>query len=404
MYDTAVIGAGLAGLTTAALLARRGQRVLVLEKSEQLGGRGRTSARDGFHFNLGPRALYCRGEARRILDDLGVKYTGSKPPLGGTATTAVGDHPFPVSPLSWLTTDLFSASERASLARQLIRVGTASPRDWSGKSVTEYLDPIHSARVRQTLQSLFRLTSYANDPDRFDAGAALHQLKLAAHNVLYIDGGWQVLVDGLAEVARSHGAEIRTGERVCSLENIDARDVVIAGSPAVAASLSNSAELERFAASAVPAHAACLDIALSELPNPRTFALGLDCATYVSAHSATARLAPQGGAVIHALAYLREGQSRDPRAELEDQLDRIQPGWRSVTLHQRYLPKMVVTHALPTARDGGLRGRFGPAVPDVPGVFVAGDWVGPRGLLADAALASAEQVAEHLLVRAQEAA
>ncbi|HEX7459355.1 MAG TPA: hypothetical protein VF279_01915, partial [Acidimicrobiales bacterium] len=40
------------------------------------------------------------------------------------------------------------------------------------------------------------------------------------------------------------------------------------------------------------------------------------------------------------------------------------------------------------AGNGGLRGR--PAVGDTgtPGIHLAGDWVGPDGLLADAALAS----------------
>ena len=49
---------------------------------------------------------------------------------------------------------------------------------------------------------------------------------------------------------------------------------------------------------------------------------------------------------------------------------------------------MVVTGAIPTAANGGLAGRPGAEVPGLPGAFVAGDWVGPVGMLADAALAS----------------
>jgi hypothetical protein len=49
-----------------------------------------------------------------------------------------------------------------------------------------------------------------------------------------------------------------------------------------------------------------------------------------------------------------------------------------------------------TASGGGLAGRPGPRVPDAPGVFVVGDWVGGDGMLLDASLASAEGAAAEL--------
>ena len=54
-----------------------------------------------------------------------------------------------------------------------------------------------------------------------------------------------------------------------------------------------------------------------------------------------------------------------------------------------FLRRMTVTSVLPTAIRGGLAGRPGPVVAEHPGVFLAGDWVGPVGMLADASLASA---------------
>jgi len=53
-----------------------------------------------------------------------------------------------------------------------------------------------------------------------------------------------------------------------------------------------------------------------------------------------------------------------------------------------------VYNAIPLASLGGLAGRPGPKVCDVPGLFVAGDWVGPEGVLVDATLASAKLAAE----------
>lgn len=49
-----VIGAGIAGLATAALLAQEGHDVTVLEQNSRVGGRAGLVARDGFRFDTGP--------------------------------------------------------------------------------------------------------------------------------------------------------------------------------------------------------------------------------------------------------------------------------------------------------------------------------------------------------------
>lgn len=49
-----VIGAGFGGLSVAALLAKDGHQVTVLEKNPTAGGRGRVWVKDGFTFDLGP--------------------------------------------------------------------------------------------------------------------------------------------------------------------------------------------------------------------------------------------------------------------------------------------------------------------------------------------------------------
>ncbi|MDO4252320.1 MAG: phytoene desaturase family protein [Rothia sp. (in: high G+C Gram-positive bacteria)] len=54
MTKTLVIGAGIAGLATAALLAHEGHDVHVLERNDQVGGRAGLFERDGFRFDTGP--------------------------------------------------------------------------------------------------------------------------------------------------------------------------------------------------------------------------------------------------------------------------------------------------------------------------------------------------------------
>ena len=150
-----------------------------------------------------------------------------------------------------------------------------------------------------------------------------------------------------------------------------------------------------------PSRAACLDVALERYPNPAVIAtFGVDRPWYFSVHSVSAALAPHDGAVVHAAKYLDPEVDTDPRddeQELEGLMDMLQPGWRAYVKVRRYLPRMTVTHAIPTARGGGFRSR--PPVDAIPidGLHLAGDWVGMDGTLANAAVASAARAADRIL-------
>jgi protoporphyrinogen oxidase len=62
-----VLGGGPAGLTAGYLLAKRGERVVVLESTDQVGGIARTEVRDGYRFDLGGHRFFTKV---REVDDL----------------------------------------------------------------------------------------------------------------------------------------------------------------------------------------------------------------------------------------------------------------------------------------------------------------------------------------------
>jgi phytoene dehydrogenase-like protein len=412
--DAIVVGGGLGGLAAGACLARAGCSVVLLERSSTLGGRAITHERNGFRLNLGPHALYRRGAGAALLRELGVRWSAGVPSAaGGYAIDRGRLHALPGGFVSLLTTSLFGAAAKLETARLLASIDRLDARALDGTTVRRFLDDrIRHPDVRRLVAALFRLATYANDPERQSAGSAVEQLQLAlAGNVDYVDGGWQTLVDGLRPVATAAGVDIRTGSGVEAVDTatspvtvrlrdgtvLRARTVILAAGPETAAALLGG-DVARRASEAIPVRAACLDVGLARLPVPRArFALGIDRPLYFSLHSAVAKLAPPEAAVIHAAKYLATDGPPDPKAderELEALLDLVQPGWREVTVERRFLPAMVVSNALPLAAAGGYAGRPAPALPGVEDVYLVGDWVGPEGHLVDATLASARRAAE----------
>jgi len=422
--DVAIVGGGLAGLAAAALLARGGRSVTLFERSPALGGRAATHNQGPFKFNQGPHALYRGGPAESVLQELGVQYRGAVPAVSGSYALDRGRrHALPGGFFSLVTTGLLNLPAKFEVARLLGTIGRIDPEPLQRVTVQDWLESrIRHAEVRRLVGALVRVSSYTNCPERMSAGAALLQIQAALTKLVkYLDGGWQVLVDGLQRVALAAGAQIAAGSRVTAVEHDgrvrgvhladgtrhEAGAVIIAASPAVTRDLVGGAvpRLASWAAEAVPVKAACLDIGLSRLPQPRArFALGIDRPYYFSVHSAIAQLGPAGTAMIHVAKYLNPSETQDAKEderELEGVLDLMQPGWRKVLVERRFLPGMVVANAVVTAATGGTRGRPGSAVPEIENLFLAGDWVGPDGMLADASLASAKQAASLLLARSK---
>jgi phytoene dehydrogenase-like protein len=289
-----------------------------------------------------------------------------------------------------------------------------------GMSVQEWLErAIQRPRVRQLMAAQAHTFVYSSALDLVSAEVFIIKTQLALkHPVVYIDGGWQTLVQGLRRAAEQAGANIVSGARVEAVEHRDDRiqgvrlhdgssvrasAVIIATAPKDAVKLVDDGEyapLRQIVNGLIPAQVACLDVALSHLPNSRhTIVQDMERPRFMSTQSLYSRVAPEGGALIYTFKQLDPRQISDPHEDerdLENLLDTAQPGWRDVLVKRQYLPRIDAVGMLPTASSGGYAGRPGPHVPGIANLYLGGDWIGGE-FLSDASFGSARQIANLLL-------
>ncbi len=406
--DVVVIGGGLAGLTAARLVQAAGATTVVVEP-HVVGGRGRTDERNGFRFNRGPHALYLGGAARRVFDQLGVPVAGGAP--GSDACGLRGDTIglLPAGASSLARTPLLSVRGKVAFGRLLARLPKQRPEALAGTTFAEWLAG-HDLPddARELVEAVARISTYANAPNVVSADMIVGQIQSAvAHGVRYVHGGWQWIADGLATGLQVEGltatAVHRDGADVVVETAEGTRVIAAAAVLAVGTPAATAAVLGRSAFDVGPVvEAACLDLG-TDVPSTPSVLLGIDRPLYLSNHCPPARLAPPGRFVVHVARYLAPGDDAAPadqRAELTAHAVRAGVTADHI-VEERYLHRMTVVAALPTADRGGLPGR--PRVTDsgVPGVFLAGDWVGPEGHLLDASVASAESAVSAALTAAR---
>lgn len=399
-----VVGGGLGGLACAAELAGRGYAVTLLERGAELGGRARTTREGGFRLNYGPHALYRGGPAEALLRALGISPSGRAPANGGLALKGERAHELPGTLGALLRSDLFGARAKWSTVLGLAKASLSDPGPWEERPLSQWAaQAVSDPAARELVLALARVASYTEAPEELSAGLALRQLaRVLRHGVIYLDGGWEELTRAMAERARARGAILRTGARVDRVgapdgdgrrvvhvggERLIADELVLAVGPDACHALVPDERMFAAAARACrPVHAACLDVALRARPRGAGFALGLDRALYVSVHSDTAALAPEGGAMVHAAAYLGPDDAAPERGKLEAVLECVLPGYKEQVVHARYLPKMTVSHRLYEAAPRASYQAEGAAL------YAVGDWVGGPHILLDAVCDTARAV------------
>jgi 2-polyprenyl-6-methoxyphenol hydroxylase-like FAD-dependent oxidoreductase len=366
-WDVIVVGGGLAGLAAGATTASAGALTLVLE-AHQPGGRARTIERDGFVFNMGAHALYRGGAGMAVLRSLGIDPQGAAPPLARYRALIDGQqHVLPTGPASMLRTTAVGGRSKVQLARLLARLPHLKTANLAGMSVSDWLvDQGLRPDAERLARALVRLSTYASDLREMDAGAAMGQVQMAAkQGVMYLDGGWAQLLQGLSRLVEvGAGVAVRrmepAGQKVevvvdgSEPQTLVARAVIVAaGGPDATRALFPAdpgwSELGS------PVTAACLDVGVTHPPDPG-YLLGIDEPLYATTQSPPARHAPAGQAVVSVLRYGARKAAAD-RPQMEAHLR--EAGVREGDIRaSRFLANMVVAGTAPRPSTGGMQGRL----------------------------------------------
>lgn len=244
-----VVGGGIAGLATAALLASRGHSVDLLEKNDDLGGRVGSVERDGFRFDTGAswylmpevfehffELLGTTAEAELDLVELDPSYRvffeghpdpvdvrpdvahnralfESLEPGGGErfdAYLASAAETYDVALNRFLYTNFDSASAflHPDVVRRTPTLGRLLTRSLESHVAARFTDP----RIRQILG--YPAVFLASSPDRAPSMYHLMSHLDLGDRVLYPQGGFTTLIAAIADVARRHGARLHTGAEV----------------------------------------------------------------------------------------------------------------------------------------------------------------------------------------------
>lgn len=240
-WDVIVVGAGIGGLTAAALLARRGRAVLVVDRHYAAGGNATVFRRPGYEFDVGVHYLgQCGpgGLLPRTLAAAGAEVEFAPMDPDGFDTLVFPDFELRVpAGLDRYRDRLVEQfpSERRGIDRYirllgevdlLLRAGpnprrllSALPGSlrairWSNATLAAFLDTCtRDARLRAVLAA--ESGDYAQPPSR--ASLPLHAALMAHYlqqGAFYPRGGGQVMSDRLAESIEASGGKLLLSTRV----------------------------------------------------------------------------------------------------------------------------------------------------------------------------------------------
>jgi protoporphyrinogen oxidase len=218
-----ILGGGLAGLSAAIRLSGSSE-VTLLERDRELGGCLSSYRLDGGWVERFYHHCFA-GDARllALLGELGL--SGRLEWLRGTTGSFAGGKIYPLStPLEILRYPYLSIPEKARLALFTLQAKREKVEDLDGITARDFIvERLGEGIYRQFFRPLLR-SKFGDRELEVSAGWLISRVAIRSNRGLegerlgYLDGGFHLLVDRLAEFAGKQGCRIETGTPATRLE------------------------------------------------------------------------------------------------------------------------------------------------------------------------------------------
>lgn len=252
-----IVGAGIAGLCAARVLARDGWMCLVLEASDGVGGRARTDTHEGFLLDRGFAVfLTAYPEARAVLSYSALQlkdfYPGALVRLGGAFHRVADPWKKPIDAAAAFLSPVATMADKIKLGILRQRLVYGGPESsWTGPERTTAAmladAGFSTAAVDRFFRPFFGGVFFDRSLETSSRMFAFTFRMFNSGRVTLPAAGMGAIAEQLAAGVREAGGEIRLGTRVESLEpggvvieggtKIDASAVIVATESNAAAKL-----------------------------------------------------------------------------------------------------------------------------------------------------------------------
>lgn len=230
----AIIGGGLTGLSAGYFLVKEGHQITIFEKSGFLGGLAGSFSQKGW---LWPLEFYFHHiftsdkDIINLTKELGIEnklfFSRPRTSIFRSGQTFPFDSPFSVLKLPLLP---FSQKLRVGLITTYLKL-VSDWKKFEGFTADKWLKKYYGQKPYETLWEPLLKSKFGEQVDKISMAWFWARIKKRSQKLGYFKGGFQVLIDKLAEKIKENGGKILLNQEIKNLKELVGYERVIFSGP-----------------------------------------------------------------------------------------------------------------------------------------------------------------------------